>query len=292
MRAEGGKEMKQNVKDKYLIVKDQSVFKSNDLIQKSRFQLSLQEQKILLYLISQITPYDEDFQLYEFSVTDFCRICGMSPTAGGNYTELKSAIKSICDKSLWVKLADGEETLLRWIEKPYINKRSGTIKIRLDKDMRPYLLQLKENFTSYELIYTLKFSSKYSIRLYELICSIHYHDLETYKRNYGLDELRILLGAETYKTWQSFKERVLFPAMNEINNFSDKNLVINPIKKPHSRGIIGVELVVSSKDSLQALKLKTEIEHDFGYDQMCLWDEIEVMVKERRAKYGRLIDDC
>lgn len=284
--------MKQHIKDKYLVVKDQSVFKSNDLIQKSRFNLSLQEQKILLYLISQITPYDEDFQLYEFSVSDFCRICGMSPTAGGNYTELKAAIKSICDKSLWIQLAEGEETLLRWIEKPYINKRSGTIKIRLDKDMKPFLLQLKENFTSYELIFTLKFSSKYSIRLYELICSIHYHDLETYKRNYGLDELRQLLGAENYTTWQALKERVLVPAMNEINKFSDKNLSINPIKKPHSRGIIGVELVVSSKDSIQALKLRNEIERDFGYDQLSLWDEIEIRGKEMRAKYGKLTDDC
>ena len=284
--------MKQHIKDKYLVVKDQSVFKSNDLIQKSRFNLSLQEQKILLYLISQITPYDEDFQLYEFSVSDFCRICGMSPTAGGNYTELKAAIKSICDKSLWIQLAEGEETLLRWIEKPYINKRSGTIKIRLDKDMKPFLLQLKENFTSYELIFTLKFSSKYSIRLYELICSIHYHDLETYKRNYGLDELRQLLGAENYTTWQALKERVLVPAMNEINKFSDKNLSINPIKKPHSRGIIGVELVVSSKDSIQALKLRKEIERDFGYDQLSLWDEIEIRGKEMRAKYGKLTDDC
>ena len=284
--------MKQHIKDKYLVVKDQSVFKSNDLIQKSRFNLSLQEQKILLYLISQITPYDEDFQLYEFSVSDFCRICGMSPTAGGNYTELKAAIKSICDKSLWIQLAEGEETLLRWIEKPYINKRSGTIKIRLDKDMKPFLLQLKENFTSYELIFTLKFSSKYSIRLYELICSIHYHYLETYKRNYGLDELRQLLGAENYTTWQALKERVLVPAMNEINKFSDKNLSINPIKKPHSRGIIGVELVVSSKDSIQALKLRNEIERDFGYDQLSLWDEIEIRGKEMRAKYGKLTDDC
>ena len=158
--------------------------------------------------------------------------------------------------------------------------------------MKPFLLQLKENFTSYELIFTLKFSSKYSIRLYELICSIHYHDLETYKRNYGLDELRQLLGAENYTTWQALKERVLVPAMNEINKFSDKNLSINPIKKPHSRGIIGVELVVSSKDSIQALKLRNEIERDFGYDQLSLWDEIEIRGKEMRAKYGKLTDDC
>ena len=80
--------------------------------------------------------------------------------------------------------------------------------------------------------------------------------------------------------------------MNEINKFSDKNLSINPIKKPHSRGIIGVELVVSSKDSIQALKLRNEIQRDFGYDQLSLWDEIEIRGKEMRAKYGKLTDDC
>ena len=55
--------MRRDLQEKYLIVKDQKVIKSNDLIQRSRFDLSLQEQKIILYLISQITPYDEEFQL-------------------------------------------------------------------------------------------------------------------------------------------------------------------------------------------------------------------------------------
>ena len=53
---------------------EKQVVKANDLIQKSRFNLSLQQQKIVLYLISQITPYDEEFKLYEFSILDFCRI--------------------------------------------------------------------------------------------------------------------------------------------------------------------------------------------------------------------------
>ena len=37
--------------------------KSNDLIQKSWSSLSLQQQKIVLYLISQITSFDDDFQV-------------------------------------------------------------------------------------------------------------------------------------------------------------------------------------------------------------------------------------
>ena len=80
--------MRRDLQEKYLIVKDQKVIKSNDLIQRSRFDLSLQEQKIILYLISQITPYDEEFQLYEFSIADFCKICGIDHTSGGNYADL------------------------------------------------------------------------------------------------------------------------------------------------------------------------------------------------------------
>ena len=265
--------MRKDLQEKYMIVKDQKVIKSNDLIQRSRFDLSLQEQKIILYLISQITPYDEEFQLYEFSIADFCKICGIDHTSGGNYADLKRAVKEISDKSIWIQIDEDQETLLRWIDKPYLNKRSGTIKIRLDEDMKPYLLQLKQNFTSYELIFTLRFRSKYSTRLFELISSIHYRTLEAYTRQYTIDELRRLMGAENYKTWQSFKERALIPAINEINQFSNKNLDYKVIKR--GRAVIAVELLISSKDSIEALRIRSEIEHEFGYDQISFWDVLE-----------------
>ena len=265
--------MRQDLKEQYLVVKDQRVVKSNDLIQKSRFDLSLQEQKIILYLISQITPQDEEFKLYEFSIADFCKICGIDHTSGGNYADLKRAVKEISDKSIWINIDEDQETLIRWIEKPYLNKRSGTIKIRLDEDMKPYLLQLKQNFTSYELIFTLRFRSKYSTRLFELVSSIHYRTLEEYSREYTISELRRLMGAENYKTWQSFKERALIPAVNEINQYSDKNLTYEIIKR--GRAVSGVRLTVSSKNSLEALRIRSEIEHEFGYDQISFWDVLE-----------------
>ena len=148
--------------ENYIELRNKMVVKANDLIQKSRFDLSLQQQKIILFLISHIEPSDKEFKLYEFSVIDFCQVCGIDYTAGKNYKDIKKAIKEIADKSVWIKTQDDEETLLRWVEKPYINKNSGTIKIRLDEDMKPYLLQLKKNFTQYELIYTLQFKSKYT----------------------------------------------------------------------------------------------------------------------------------
>lgn len=259
--------------NKHLEIRNNTVVKANELIQKSRFSLSLQQQKIVLYLISQITMFDEDFKLYEFSIVEFCKVCGIDYESGKNYADLKAAIKEIADKSVWIRLANGKQTLVRWIEKPYIDDNSGLIQIKLDADMKPYLLQLKENFTQYELLWTLNFKSKYTIRLYELVKSIHFHELEIYQREFELEELRRMLGAENYKNYQDFKSRVLNPAVEEVNSYSDKNVSYEPIK--NGRAVSKIRLTVSTKDTLDRLKLQSQIEREFGLDQMTLWEQLE-----------------
>lgn len=200
------------------------VRKANELIQKSRFSLSLQQQKIILYLISKIHPTDTEFHEYKFEIKAFCEACGIDSDGGTVYSEIKEAIKNIADKSLWVKMPDGRETLLRWIEKASLETGTGILTIRLDNDMKPYLLQLNKNYTTCDLIYTLTFKSKYSVRLYELIKSIHYDESQPYSKTYSVDELKKLLGAETHKTYSHFKQKALDPAVTEINGISDKTI--------------------------------------------------------------------
>jgi plasmid replication initiation protein len=258
---------------KYLELRNATVVKANDMIQKSRFNLTLQQQKIILYLISQIEPGDKEFQTYEFSITEFCRVCGID-ISGKNYNDLKENIKEISCKALWVTMPNGDESLLRWIEKAKIINAGGLIQIRLDDDLKPFLLQLKENFTKYELVYTLHFKSKYTIRLYELIKSIHYHELQEYRRRFDVDELRRILGAETYPIYKNFKQRVLSPTIEEINKYSDKTLAIEEIKQ--GRKIVAIELIVGSKDSLETMRIRDGIDKEMGMlpGQTSIYDEM------------------
>ena len=138
--------------------------------------------------------------------------------------------------------------------------------------MIPFLLNLKKNFTSYELVYTLRFKSKYSIRLYELIKSIHYKDLEQYERIFQLDELRRLMGAETYTTYQTFKTRALNIAVEEINRYSDTKVEYSPLKK--GKSVCAIKLIINAKDPLEALELVAETEQEFGWNQVSLWDNM------------------
>lgn len=261
-----------STEEKYLELRHAEVVKANELIQRSRFSLTAQQQKIILAVISQVQPWDDDFKLYEFSIPDFCRAVGIDDDSGGNYSKLKNSIKAIADKSVWVTLDNGKETLLRWIEKPYIDPQNGTVQIKLDRDMKPYLLQIKSNFTRYELLWTLRFKSKYSTRLYELIKSVHYNELEEYGRDFTLDELRKLLGAETYKLYREFRVHVLEPATAEINRYSDKTLTWEPIKR--GRQVAAIHITISTKEGIERIKLQDETEKALGMDQLTLWELI------------------
>lgn len=252
--------------DRYKIV-----VKSNELIQKSRFDLTLQQQKIVLYLISQINAWDADFKLYKFSIKDFCRICGIENK--WYYTELKRAIQDIANKSLWIRLPDGTQTLVRWIEKPYINEHEGTIEIKLDNDMKPYLLLLKKNFTRYELFWILMFNSKYSIRLYEVIKSFHYNELESYTKQINLDDLKRMLGAEHYTNYKDFRINVLQKALSEINKYSDKLVEYKPIK--NGKAVELIEFTIKTKETMERIKLYSEIEKELGFNQLTLWELLE-----------------
>lgn len=231
--------------DKVLQARSNWVVKANELIQKSRFSLSAQQQKIVLYLISKIdTIKDNDFKLYDFDIVEFCKVCGIN-TSGANYGELKEQIRDICNKSTWITLSDGRETLVRWIEKPYIDSRNGIVRIRFDDDMKPYLLQLRDNFTKYSLLYTLRFRSKYSIRLYELLKSVLYDNADEYKKRYNVEELQEILDAE-YKEYRDFKRRVIVPAVEEITRYSDLIVSVEEVKK--GRKVTHVSFCIRRKE--------------------------------------------
>jgi plasmid replication initiation protein len=245
---------------KVAISREQNVVKANDLIQKSRFNLTTQEQKLILYLVSKIKPTDEEFKYHDIEITDFCDVCGIHRESGMNYRKIKDSIKTLADKSLWIKIKKGEyeehETLLRWINKARLYQKRGIIKIQLDEDMKPFLLQLKDKFTQYDLIYTLAMRSQYSIRLYELLKS---YEWEQKPKTFVIDELKRLLSAENYTRFPDFKRKVLDIAMREINAVSDLESSYQVIKVGRKYGAIEFTMKIR-KDITQRFQIWNNID--------------------------------
>ena len=223
------------------------IVKHNDLIQKSKYDLSTQEQKIILYLISKIKPGDEDFGFQEFEIKEFCKVCGIDDDNGGNYAALKKAVIDLSNKGFWVKV-NTEYVSMRWIEKTRINTRSGIIKIKLDNDMKPYLLELKKHFTSYNLFYILAMKGKYSIRLYELLKSYEALGGCTFE----IERLKTSLGASKYNAIADFRVWVVDAAIREINAFSDVSVTYELVKQ--GRKYHSIDFSITPKYNLDPLE--------------------------------------
>ena len=224
------------------------VVKSNELIQKSRYNLSLQEQKVLHYIISQIKSTDTQFKRYYFSIQDFCKICGIDYTNGGNYVYIKNILRDMFQHFIWITIIENgeeKETILRFIEKPFINHTKKTIEIKLDDIMQEYLLQLKERFTEYNLLYILPMKSKYSPRIYEILKS--YSNQKFAKTTVAKFRKMLMMEDEIYSNWSDFKKRILDKAINEINEFTD--IYVNYKLGRQNRKISSIAFYISKKES-------------------------------------------
>ena len=156
--------------------------------------------------------------------------------------------------------------------------------------MKPFLLRLKQNYTQYELIWTLHFKSKYSIRLYELIKSIHYRENEAYTRIFELEELRRLLGAETYTRFPDFRVKALQVAVDEINEYSDKIIEWKPIKS--GRAVSSIEITIRTKGDIQKSFVRDLVETELELNQLSLFDiaedETESLIGWKKGMISKL----
>jgi len=200
------------------------VVKSNDLIQKARYSLTVQQQKLILFAISKIKKGDPYDKVYELSIDECCSVMGLEYDTGGYYYKaIKDDLVKLTNR-LWVRFDDREATVA-WISDAEIIPLSGTVYIRFHEKMTPYLFDLQNRYTQYQLYEVLVLKGKYSLRLYELLRSYvmqdELRDGKEKEVSFTVDELRKLLCCENYKRWAEFDRCVLRKAVDEINATSD-----------------------------------------------------------------------
>ncbi|PFC16033.1 replication initiation protein [Bacillus cereus] len=199
------------------------VSKSNTLIE-ANSRLNLVEQKMLLCLASNIEPNDRDFKTYTFPIKQFHDLLGLNGST--KYTELSKITKELLSKVIEIRA--GEELIqVSWLSSAIYNRNKGTIDMRFDPLLKPFLLELSSKFTSYRLANVVKLKSTYAIRIYELLKQ--YEDLR--ERTISLENLRYYLDAmDVYPNYANFKQRVLKPSQKELNQKTDISFEFEEIK--------------------------------------------------------------
>jgi plasmid replication initiation protein len=191
------------------------VTKANALVT-SHYSLSLEEQRIILTLLSLIQPEDKDFKPYIFKIAEFMELLGV--TDKSKYTTIPKITEGLMEKV--VKFNDGNELIQApWLAGAKYKKKSGTVELLLSPYLTPYLLGLKASFTSYQLENAIKLrDSMYSIRLYELMKCYEYKQSFEIKLSELIEMLKL---GKSYFDYFDMKKRVIEPAQKEINAKTD-----------------------------------------------------------------------
>ena len=233
-------------------MKKDLVVKDNALINAS-YNLDLAEQRLILLAILEAResniPSDRDLTIHAESYINHFNV--HRNTA---YKVLKDACKNLFERRFsYQKLtAKGnlENVMSRWVQRVSYVENEALVRIRFSDDVVPLITNLEKHFTSYELEQVSSLTSAYAIRLYELLIAWRSTGkvsmLET-------KELRSRLGVldTEHQRMESFKRRVLEPAIQQINDHTD----IKAEYEQHKRGrsIIGFSFKFKQKK-------KTELE--------------------------------
>lgn len=220
------------------------IYKANKLIE-ARYSLDLMEQKIILYAASKIDHLSDDtFPTLELSVAEFFKLSGKSQSTNHEY--MRTVAKGLMQKQLEIQTSDGGWELIQWVTKSKYEPHKGIISFQFHPDMVPLLLKLNKHYKGYPLQQVMQLNSKYSIRLYELLIQWEYsnHKSLTIK----VEELRKKLGVEDgkYQRFDSFEDRVIKTAVNEINN--ESNIYVNYDKIKQGRRIHKIKFKFEIKD--------------------------------------------
>ena len=226
------------------INKKSLVVQSNSLVE-AKYRLSVEEQKIIKILVSQIQKEDEDFKSYEFRIRDLAELLGMEHS--NPYGVLQGITKKLISRVLEFYNPE-TSTLLQtsWLSSAEYKNGQGTVAMCFDPKLRPLLLQLQSYFTKYELGHILRFKGRYTIRFFEFRKSF----LGRNKKEVVIEmrELREILGLRKneYQEFFNFKARVLESARLELLEKTGKSFTWEPIRQGRGGKITAIRFFFES----------------------------------------------
>lgn len=228
--------------------KNYLITKSNYFIMNSSYDLSLEEQKIILTLASMVQPSDEEFKPYNFKISDFMTLLGIEDKS--KYTQIPKITKELMKKVF--EIHEGNKIIqVAWLCSAEYKKGTGIVELQFSPKLKPYMLKLNSMFTRYKLANILNMKSKYSPRMYEILkCN------EFKKQGYvevEIQDLRKLLKVENiYPLYADFKRKVINQAQKELKRLTDISFDFEEIKTV--RKVTSIKFYIKSN-----CKVKSEI---------------------------------
>lgn len=224
----------------------------NRLIE-ARYDLTLQEMRIILWLFSEIKRGDKEFKVYRMAVKDFAEMVGIEKNKK-IYEQLIPITKRLNQRLVEIHIPERNEYMhCTWISSAKYHYGDGFIDITLHPDLLPFLLELTKEFTIFELRYAIALSSIYAIRIYKLLKQ--YEKLG--ERTMEISEIRrcCSIGDEQYKFYKDFRVNIIDRAMREVNEKTDLCFGYSEIKTGRKVTSLQFTITKNKNDQKQVVEI-------------------------------------
>ena len=224
------------------------IVKGNALIE-ARGKLTTYETKIMAWCAAQIQEEDSEFYSYEMSRSVAIRLFGFDDKM--TVRKIRELIRKMHSRIIEIHDPDrfgknGWETLSLLTKSSY-NSDQETFTFQFNYELKPYLLQLKNNFTKLDFRHLMSFKSSHSSKIYE-ICRKELKKNKTAEFYKGIDELKLFLGiSNRYKLFKDFRIYVLEKVKMELRAVG-MDLSMTPLRE-NSRNYKLIQFKVSIRES-------------------------------------------
>lgn len=182
----------------------------NRLIE-AHYDLTLTEQKIIYFAIANanLSHAIEPIEISRQELADFCQIKDTNLTQ-----TFKEVVSRLQEKCLFLHEVNSD-SWIKWNWTSMTAYKDGKFYIQLNKDLEPYITELKREFLNMNIKELMEFKSSYTMRVYELCLQ----RLKLGHVSFTLDDFRACVGANSasYRKIALLKAKVIEPAIQEIN---------------------------------------------------------------------------
>jgi plasmid replication initiation protein len=192
------------------------VTKGNKLIE-AKYSRGLIETRIVDACVAKIDKASDltPERFFEISAAELFDLHNEEMDVTDIHRQLKIAAENLSKQQLKIPATN---TWINWFSSVSSPAGEGKIILRFSVDIKPYLFAIESNFTSYPLKNTLLFKGSYSHRIYEFLRQW----LSFGNKEFSIDELKDRLELDNeYERIDNLKQRVIDPALEEINQHSD-----------------------------------------------------------------------
>lgn len=212
--------------------------------------LKLNSAKLIRAAIMQVVRDDEELKPYIITISELAELLNVPKS--NIYRDIDDITDDILNNPVYIREEVGKK--VRWIKIPWVTRCEYNsdigVAIKLNDELKPFLINLKDHYTQYTLDSILVMKSVYAIRIYELLQSeIMTRILPRAGTDIELsvETLKECCGCESkaYNTFSNFRNRVIDIAVKEINEKTLYTLSYDYVKK--GKSVIGLIFHINMK---------------------------------------------